>query len=124
MTVIVGTLRPIRDVIVVRPLGWQPSTIIEVVRTGRPVRGEVVAVGPGVNPKKYDHHDKAKRKKFEYSKRFQPCEIKPGDVVELGGLNVFDGRGYAFQEVTVSNEGKTETLILCQEQDVAGVVTQ
>lgn len=44
-------------------------------------------------------------------------QVKPGDVVELGGLNVFDGLGYNFPQVVIG----TELFIIAQEQDVAFV---
>lgn len=44
-------------------------------------------------------------------------QVKPGDVVELGGLNAFDGLGYNFPQVVIG----TELFIIAQEQDVAFV---
>jgi hypothetical protein len=46
--------------------------------------------------------------------------VKPGDIVELGGLNAYDGQGYNFPQITIG----TETFIVVQEQDVAGIVEQ
>lgn len=106
-----GTLRMIGDRILVKPLDWDASKSIIAIRHGRPVRGEVIAVGPGENPKKY----KDGRSKFDYAKRFVRTEVKPGDIVELGGLNIFDGLGYAFSEVLIG----TEFHIICNEKDVA-----
>ncbi len=119
-TVITGTIKPLGDRIVLRPLQWKPSTILEVIRHGRPVRGEIVAIGPGCNRKKYKDGLKGKRSIMEYSKHFTPTELKPGDIVEIGGLNIFDGKGYAFPEFVVGNE----TMIMIQEADVAGVVCE
>lgn len=115
--VIVGTIRPLGDRILLRPLKWKPSEILEVVRHGRPVRGEIIAIGPGCNKKKYINNREGQKVRFHYSKRFQPTELKPGDIVELGGLATFDGLGYAFPEIVVGNE----TFLMCQEADVAGV---
>lgn len=109
-----GSLRMLGDRILLKPLEWKPSELIEVVRHGRPVRGKVVAIGPGCNPKRYA----ADRSSFKYMKRHQPTEVKVGDIVELGGLGTFDGAGYSFQEVTVG----TELHLICTEKDVAGVV--
>ena len=67
-----GSLRMMGDRILVKPLDWKPSEIIEVVRHGRPLRGEVVAVGPGHNPIKYKNNALGKRAKMDYAKRFQP----------------------------------------------------
>lgn len=110
--------KPTKDRILLRPLAWEPSKILEVVRFGRPLRGEVMAVGPGLNPIKYRPHPDGKRRIAEYSKRFKPTEVKVGDIVELGGLNIFDGQGYQFPEVVVGNE----TMLIVTERDVAGVV--
>lgn len=113
-----STIRPLRDKILLRPLAWEPSKILEVVRHGRPLRGEVIAVGPGSHPTKRKDGPKGPRSLLTYSKRFQPTEVKVGDIVELGGLNIFDGKGYQFTEVMHG----TELLLICQEADVVGVV--
>lgn len=115
--VITGSLRMLGDRILLRPLKWKPSELLEVVRHGRPVRGEIVAIGAGSNKKKYVNNREGQKIRFNYSKRWQPTELKPGDVVELGGLGTFDGAGYCFPEVVVNNE----TLLICQEADVAAV---
>lgn len=112
-----GQVRMLGDRILLRPLAWKPSEILEVVRRGRTLRGEVMAIGPGMHPIKYRPHPDGKRKIADYRKRFRPTEVKVGDVVELGGLNVFDGQGYAFPEVIVG----IETMIVCTERDVAVV---
>ena len=111
----------LRDRLLVRPLDWHPSTIISIVRNQRPLRGEVVSVGPGRLYRRYKPHptDSNKRTYVE-TKRFIPTQVKVGDVVELGGLNAYDGQGYNFPQVTIG----TETFIIVQEQDVAGVVEQ
>lgn len=106
------------DRVLVRPLKWEPSKLLEVVRHGRPVRGEIVAVGTGCFSKKYTKNHDGQKTGFKYSKHFRPTEVKVGDIVELGGIDVFDGRGYAFTEVIVGNE----TMLICQEQDVCGIV--
>lgn len=107
-------LRPLRDRIIIKPLEWDASRIIFAIRNGRPVRGEVIAVGPGCYPKKYAKD----RSSYRLSKHFQRTEVKPGDIVELGGLNIFDGAGYSFPEIAIG----TERYLICQEQDVCGVV--
>lgn len=114
----VNQFRPLGDRILLRPLAWKPSEILEVVRYGRTLRGEVMAIGPGHNPLKYKTRGD-KTKTMDYSAHFRPVDVKVGDVVELGGLNAFDGAGYQFPEVIVG----TETMIVCTERDVAGVVT-
>lgn len=107
-------LRPLGDRIVIKPLDWDASDTIIAIRHGRPVRGEVIAVGPGCYPKKYARD----RSSFKLGRHFQRTEVKPGDIVELGGLNIFDGQGYQFREVVIG----TERHLICQEKDVCGVV--
>jgi co-chaperonin GroES (HSP10) len=114
---VTGSLRMMGDRILLKPLEWDASKIIIAVRHGRAVRGEVIAVGPGCYPKKYKAGPKGPRSLMDYSKRFQRTELKPGDIVELGGLNVFDGQGYMFPEVLIG----TERHIIVQEADVAVV---
>lgn len=106
-----GHLRPLRDHIVVKPLEWNPSKVIEIAgNTRRPLRGEVVAVGPGCYPWIYNK-DRSKRRE---SKIFRPTEVKVGDVVELGGLEI---DGYSFPQVMVG----TETFLVAREADVVGI---
>lgn len=104
-------LRPLRDRILIKPIPWDASKIVIAIRYGRPVRGIVVAVGPGSHPKKYREN----RSKYVLSNHFVPTDVKPGDIVELGGLNVFDGQGYSFPQVMIG----TELHLICQEADVA-----
>lgn len=113
----VDQFKPMGDRILLRPLAWKPSEILEVVRHGRTLRGEVMAIGKGHNPLKYKTRGD-KTKTMDYSAHFRPVDVKVGDVVELGGLNAFDGAGYQFAEVIVG----TELMIVCTERDVAGVV--
>ena len=110
------TVRPLRDQIVVEPLAWKPSKILEVVYHGKPLHGIVRAVGPGHYPKKYDG-PKGKRTKSWDSKHLLPCDVKVGDTVELGGLEL---RGYLFQTFLW---GGVE-CVLCREADVCVVVEE
>lgn len=104
-------LRPLRDQIIVRALKWEPSAIIEVVdQTRKTLRGVVVAVGPGCYPKRYNKD----RSKMWDSRAFRPTEVKVGDVVELGGLEI---NGYLFQTLVIG----TELHVLCREEDVCVV---
>jgi co-chaperonin GroES (HSP10) len=115
MTEIVnGTLRMTGDRILLKPLDWDASKTVIAIRHGRPVRGEVVAVGPGHNPLKYKANAMGRKGLIDYSKHFRPTEVKPGDIVELGGLNQFDGQGYQFPEVVLNGV----THIICSERDV------
>jgi hypothetical protein len=111
-------LRLLRDRILVRPLDWNPSSVIQVIRHGRALRGVVESTGPGRYYRRYRPHP-TDRNKRQYTERgtFIPMQVKPGDVVELGGLNAFDGLGYNFPQVVIG----TETFIIAQEQDVAFV---
>ena len=112
--VVNGTLRMTSDRILLKPLDWDASKTIIAIRHGRPVRGEVIAVGPGHNPIKYKPNALGKKAKMDYSRHFRPTEVRPGDIVELGGLNQYDGKGYQFTEVIYNG---TPHLI-CAERDV------
>lgn len=112
-------LRPLRDRIVVKPIDWQPSKIIEVAGSKRrTLKGTVIAVGPGANVRKYDFRTlpDGRRERCGYRDYSQlvPMELKVGDVVELGGFEI---DGYTFQEIYIGNE----MHVICQQQDVAGV---
>lgn len=105
-------VRPLRDQIVVEPLDWRPSKVIIVAGyQDKPLRGIVRAVGPGCYPKRYDGR-KGQRKKSWDSKAFRPCDVKVGDVVELGGLEI---GGYLHQTFIWG----TKEMVLCREEDVA-----
>lgn len=111
-------IRCLRDHIVVKPLDIEHSYILQVIERGKPVRGVVQAVGPGHYPKRYDHPDKHRRSKMWDSKRFQPTEVKVGDIVELGSPQ--GQRGYSFQQFMWGDE----LHILCREADISGIVTE
>lgn len=105
-------LRPLRDHILIKPLEWQPTKIIHIAGDKRrPLRGTVVAVGPGCHPWRYN----ADRSKRWPSRAFRRTEVKVGDTVELGGLEI---DGYSFPQVLIGNE----LHIICREEDVAAVV--
>ncbi len=121
MTEIVqGSLRMLGDRILLKPLDWEASKVIHAIRHGRPVRGEVIAVGPGKWVKRYvsgKRDGKDFRKSYE-TNVFLKTEVKPGDIVNIGGLNIFDGQGYmSLLEVVVGSE----TLLIFQEADVCVV---
>lgn len=107
-------IRPLRDVIVVEPIKAEPSKTISVVESVKPLRGRVLAVGPGCYPKRYDG-PKGKRTKSWDSKAFRPCDLKVGDMVELGGLEI---GGYLHTTVMWG----LKEVVLCREEDVAMVV--
>jgi co-chaperonin GroES (HSP10) len=122
MEVINGTMRMTSDRLLLKPMEWNgedvhgPGTKIVAIRHGNPVRGRVVAVGPGHYPvcKRTNLGDG--RRRIEYSKHFRPTEVRPGDVVEFGALNanIFDGKSYPFTEVLYNGE----LHLICQERDV------
>lgn len=109
-------IRCLRDHIIVEILAWEPSKILEVVYKGKPLRGRVLAVGPGRYPKKYNG-PKGKRSKMWDSKHFLPTDVKIGDLVEFGGLEI---RGYVFTSYASFRWGDKDCLIL-READVAMV---
>lgn len=108
-------IRPLRDQLVVEPLDVVYSRYIQVAQLTKPLRGRVLAVGPGHYPKRYDHPDKHKRTKYWDGTRFQPTEVKVGDIVELGGAEI---SGYAFEQFWWGDK----RCLWCSERDVAGVV--
>jgi len=69
-----------------------------------------VAVGPGHYPIKYNG-PKGKRTKSWRSKRFQPCDIQVGDIIDLGGL---ERQGYLFPTVRWG----AKEVVVCREADV------
>lgn len=107
-------IRPLRDQIIVEPLPWEPSSVIEVVTRSKPLRGVVRAVGPGCHPMRYNG-PKGRRTKSWRAKCFRPCDVKVGDIVELGGLEL---GGYLHMSI---NWGGKE-MVVCREEDVAGIV--
>lgn len=112
-------IKPMHDFMVVEPLGVEHSAILTVIEHTKPLRGLVKAVGPGHFPLCYDHPEKSKRTRMWRSKTFQPTQVKPGDIVELGAVKV-DGRmiGYSFQTVLWGSKPH----LLCREADVSGII--
>jgi co-chaperonin GroES (HSP10) len=108
-------LRPLRDQIVVKPLPWTPSTTIEIAADKRaPMRGVVVFAGPGQRVKRYWKNAQGQKTKVGETGQVIRTEVKPGDVVELGGLEL---DGYQFTQILIGHE----LHIVCQEQDVCFV---
>jgi hypothetical protein len=107
-------LRPLRDVLIVEPLDWEPSGLLNVVYFGKPLRGRVLAAGPGCFPIKYNGR-KGQRSKSWDSNVFRPTEVKVGDIVELGGLEI---GGYLFESFLWGNK----RCIRCREEDVAVIL--
>jgi co-chaperonin GroES (HSP10) len=107
-------IRPLRDQIVLEPLDWEPSKTLTVAYRGKALRGKVRAVGPGRYLLKYDG-PKGRRTKSWLSSLFRPTEVKVGDVVELGGLEI---GGYLFPTIRWGDKD----VVLCREGDVTGIV--
>jgi hypothetical protein len=105
------SIRCLRDHIVVEPLDIDHGTMMQLVYRGEPVRGRVLAVGPGHFQKKYNG-PKGKRTKSWDSKHFTPCDVRVGDLVDLGGLEI---EGYLFVRI---RWGSLD-CVLCREADVA-----
>lgn len=108
-------VRLLGDRLLVKPLAWEPSRILSTVLDAKPLRGVVIAVGPGYRQKKWKYNSRGERIGYQETGRIIPTEVKPGDVIEVGGLEL---RGYDFPQVLVG----TELHFICQEQDVCGVV--
>lgn len=104
------TIKPLKDRIFIRPLDWDASRIIVAIREGRPVRGEAIACGPGA----YRTRRSEDKTKLYQTDTFIPMSVKPGDIVELGGLNIFDGKGYSFDTINYGGE----QLLVITEKDV------
>jgi co-chaperonin GroES (HSP10) len=118
--VINGTMRMTGDRLLIKPLEWNEhgdvSKIIAVERKGNPVRGRVVAAGPGIYPvSRRRLSSDGKHQRIDYSRRFRPVEIRVGDIVELCGLNQFHGDGYKFPAVIYNGEKH----LIVTERDVA-----
>lgn len=110
-------IRPLRDQIFVEPLPLDLNTNLAVVYNGKPVRGIVRAAGPGCYPLKYldsrgnPTQKRGDRKTAILSKHFRPCDVKVGDVVDIGGLDI---DGYLFPTIRWG----TKEVVLCREEDV------
>lgn len=113
------TIRCVSDKILLEVLAWEPSKLLEVVYRGKPLRGRVLAVGPGRHLTQYDG-PKGKRSKMWWSNVFLPVDIKVGDIVELGGL---EQRGYLFSTYVSFRWGDKHCLVV-READVAVVTEQ
>lgn len=112
-----SNLRPLRDQIIIEPLDVVHSRRILIADRTKPLRGRVLAVGPGHYPRRYDRPEKHQRKRMWDSKVFQPTQVKVGDLVELGGAEI---GGYSFEQIYWGER----LCLICREADVAGVVTE
>lgn len=110
------SIRPLRDRIVLKPLDCKLSETILAVFSGETVRGEIVAIGPGKYPNRH-YRGKKDGKEWRHikpSQVFRPTELKVGDIVSLGGMEL---GGYMFPTVYMNGAKH----ILCEEADVAVV---
>ena len=108
LDILSGNIRPLGDRIVVRPLPLKLSETIHAHWMGKAIRGEVIAVGPGEFPNRYN----GDRSKVWKSKAFRKTEVKVGDIVELGGMEL---GGYQFPRYLLNGE----EVIIASEKDVA-----
>jgi hypothetical protein len=109
-------LRPLRDQIIVKPLPLKLSDRINAHWHGETVVGRVIAAGPGCFPNihRRGFNDGKPYRTVRQSTVFRPTEVKIGDVVHLGGMEL---GGYLFPQVWA--EGAW--CVLCREEDVAVV---
>jgi hypothetical protein len=107
-------LRPLGDQLIVKPTPPDHSRHVKTDWRGEPLRGVVIAAGPGCYP---NLHARGMRDGKPYhtirqSKVFRPTEVKIGDLVELGGLEL---GGYLWPKVWAQGDW----CVICREQDVA-----
>lgn len=107
-------LRPLRDQIIVKPLPLPLGRRIQADWAGEPVRGRVIAAGPGCYPNIHARGTKDGKpwRTVRQSRAFRPTEVKIGDVVSLGGMEI---GGYLWPKVWADGDW----CVICREQDVA-----
>jgi hypothetical protein len=117
-------IKPLHDRILVHPLDVTLSRTIQVIYHTQPVRGIVLACGPGTYPIRYRYGDKdGKRVKVAsiHTGKRRPIEVRPGDIVELGGThNTADGgrrRGYSWESLFWGDC----FVIWATERDICGI---
>jgi co-chaperonin GroES (HSP10) len=115
-TFVEGQIRPLREKLIVKPLPPHLSQTIHADWNGEPVRGQVIAAGPGTYP---NIHTRGKRDGKDFrtvreSSAFRPCDVQVGDIVHLGGMEI---GGYLWPHIMVNGEDH----IICSEQDVCGI---
>lgn len=111
-------IRPTQDHILVQPLPSYYSEILEVITSEKPLRGRVLAVGPGIYPKRYDHSDKHKRTKYWEGVVFRRTQVKVGELVDLGGVDV---QGQSFQSFQTLKWGD-KFCIVASERDITAII--
>lgn len=113
---VTGQIRPLREKLIVKPLPPALSQTLATNWNGEAVRGQVIATGPGTHPNIYEKgtQDGKPYRRVRQLKAFRPCDVKVGDIVQLGGMEI---GGYLWPHVLINGEDH----ILCSEQDVCGV---
>ena len=111
-------VRPLRSQILIKPLPQMLGDKVNAEWQGETVTGTVIAVGPGRRPNihKRGMRDGKPFRNVRESEYFRATEVKVGDVVHLGGMEI---GGYLFPHVFVEDENAW--CVLCDEQDVAVV---
>lgn len=108
--------RPLHNRILVKVLPLKLSDRIIADWKGSCVRGEIVAAGPGKYPNLYTtgKRDGKDFKLKRQSRHFRPTEVKVGQVVYLGGMEI---GGYIWQKIYVGHQEH----IWATENDVCGI---
>lgn len=117
-------IKPLHDRLIIHPLDVTFSRTIQVIYRTQPVRGIILACGPGTYPIRYRYGTKGgKRVKAAsiHTGKRRPTEVQPGDIVELGGTHdTADGgrrRGYSWESFYWGDR----FVIWATERDVCGV---
>lgn len=107
-------LRPLRDQLIVKPLPLALSDRLRADWHGEVVRGRVIAAGPGCYPNIHSRgfKDGKPYHTIRESKVFRATEVRVGDVVELGGMEL---GGYLWPKVWCDGDW----CVICREEDVA-----
>lgn len=113
---VTGTVRPLREKLIIKPLPPSLSQTISADWNGEAVRGQVIATGPGTYPNIHERGFKEGKewRRVRKLNAFRPCDVKVGDIVQLGGMEL---GGYLWPHIMLNGEDH----IICSEQDVTGV---
>lgn len=110
---VAGQVHPLREKLIVRPLPPALSQTIAADWNGEAVRGQVIAAGPGTYPRIHAQGVKDGKpwRTVRELKAFRANDCKPGDIVQLGGMEI---GGYLWPHVFIDGIDH----ILISEQDV------
>jgi hypothetical protein len=113
-----GRISPREDWLIIKPLPPHLSQTLHAEWNGEAVRGEVVAAGPGKYPNVHKRGFRPGKdgKPVEFrevrkSRCFVPTQVKVGDIVQLGGMDV---GGYLWKHIIVDGVD----MVWCMEADV------